>query len=93
MKGGNEGNIAAYADWVNNKFYNLLLTMQANGTLNGPTGIVMMDRVSATADNPAGYYIPQIIIANNFREASASNINVTYSTYTQDDTPAAPVRK
>ena len=93
VKGGNEGNIAAYADWVNNKFYNLLLTMQANGTLNGPTGIVMMDRVSATADNPAGYYIPQIIIANNFREASASNINVTYSTYTQNDTPAAPVRK
>ena len=93
VKGGNEGNIAAYADWVNNKFYNLLLTMQANGELNGPTGIVMMDRVSATADNPAGYYIPQIIIANNFREASASNINVTYSTYTQDDTPAAPVRK
>ena len=91
--GGFRGNIAAYADWVNNKFYNLLLTMQANGTLNGPTGIVMMDRVSATADNPAGYYIPQIIIANNFREASASNINVTYSTYTQDDTPAAPVRK
>ncbi|MBQ8807070.1 MAG: hypothetical protein IJZ68_11570 [Bacteroidaceae bacterium] len=91
--GGFRGNIAAYADWVNNKFYNLLLTMQANGELNGPTGIVMMDRVSATADNPAGYYIPQIIIANNFREASASNINVTYSTYAQDDTPAAPVRK
>lgn len=91
--GGFRGNIAAYADWVNNKFYNLLLTMQAKGELNGPTGIVMMDRVSATADNPAGYYIPQIIIANNFREASASNINVTYSTYAQGDNLAAPVRK
>lgn len=91
--GGNEGNIAAHADWVNNKFYNLLLTMQANGTLNGPTGIVMMDRVSATADNPAGYYIPQIIIANNFRDTSTSNINVTYSTYAQGDDPSAPVRK
>lgn len=91
--GGFRGNIAAYADWVNNKFYNLLLTMQAEGKLNGPTGIVMMDRVSATADNPAGYYIPRIIIANNFREASASNINVTYSTYAQGDDPSAPVRK
>lgn len=83
--GGNEGNIAAYADWINNKFYNLLLTMQANNTLNGPTGIVMMDRVSDTADDPAGYYIPQIIISNNFA-ATTSDISIEYSTFEAGDT-------
>lgn len=83
--GGFQGNIAAYADWVNNKFYNLLLTKLANGTLNGPTGIVMMDRVSDTADDPAGYYIPQIIISNNFA-ATTSDISIEYSTFEAGDT-------
>ena len=94
--GGNEGNIAAYADWINNKFYNLLLTMLANGTLNGPTGIVMMDRVSDTADDPAGYYIPQIIISNNFSSSATSNVSITYSDTpfeASSDTPAAPARR
>lgn len=77
--GGFRGNIAAYADWVNNKFYNLLLTMLANGTLNGPTGIVMMDRVSDSADDPAGYYIPQIIISNNFSSSAATGISIEFS--------------
>ena len=89
VKGGNEGNIAAYADWVNNKFYNLLLTKMANGTMNGPTGIVMMDRVSNTPDNPAGYYIPQIIVGNNFYSVEP-NIEVKYSTYEATDKVAAP---
>lgn len=94
--GGFRGNIAAYADWVNNKFYNLLLTMLANGTLNGPTGIVMMDRVSDTADDPAGYYIPQIIISNNFSSSATSDVSITYSDTPFDassDTPAAPARR
>lgn len=66
--GGFKGNIAAYADWINNKFYNLLLQKQANGDLTGTsTGIVMMDRVSDNAEeNEAGYYIPRIIISMNF---------------------------
>ena len=64
---GYAGNIADYAKWVNDKFYNhLLSTMTTEGALNGPTGIVLMDRVSNTADAPAGYYLPQIIIAQNF---------------------------
>lgn len=92
-KGGNEGNIAAYADWVNNKFYNLLLTKMANGEMTGPTGIVIMDRVSATSANPAGFYIPQIIIGNNFN-AAATNIDITYSTYDNGrDQAAAPERR
>ena len=60
--GGYQGNIAAYADWINNKFYNYLL----GTTINGATGIIMMDRISNDVNtNPAGYYIPRIILANN----------------------------
>lgn len=57
------GNISDYAYDINNYFYNHLLTKSFGGK---STGIIMMDRVSddATA-NPAGYYIPRIILANN----------------------------
>lgn len=57
------GNISDYAYDINNYFYNYLLTQNLGGK---STGIIMMDRVSddATA-NPAGYYIPRIILANN----------------------------
>ena len=57
------GNISDYAYDINNYFYNYLLKKSLNGK---STGIIMMDRVSndATA-NPAGYYIPRIILANN----------------------------
>lgn len=57
------GNISDYAYDINNYFYNHLLTKSLGGK---STGIIMMDRVSddATA-NPAGYYIPRIILANN----------------------------
>jgi hypothetical protein len=92
-KGGNEGNIAAYADWANNKFYNLLLTKLSDGTMNGSTGIVMMDRVSATADNPAGYYIPQIIIANNFRTAPATVSEIKKTETAFDPNNEAPLAK
>lgn len=66
--GGYQGNIAAFADWINNKFYNYLL----GTTITGSTGIIMMDRVSNdVSTNPAGYYIPRIILANNpFPEGS-----------------------
>ena len=57
--------------------------------MNGSTGIVMMDRVSNTPDNPAGYYIPQIIIGNNFYSVEP-NIEVKYSTYEATDKVAAP---
>lgn len=57
------GNISDYAKWVNNAFYNYLLTKELGGNA---TGIIMMDRVSDDANaNPAGYYIPRIILANN----------------------------
>lgn len=73
---GMNGDIAGYARDINSYFYNYLLQT----TLDGPTGIIMMDRVSDdNAGNPAGYYIPRIIIANNtFVESTnpASAVNV-----------------
>lgn len=80
-KAGMSGDIERFAQWMNNKFYNYLLTKSLDGK---STGIIMMDRVSnnATTD-PAGYYIPRIILANNpFKEidqeeASASVMRIS----------------
>lgn len=85
--GGFKGNIGAYADWINNKFYNLLLQKQANGELTGKsTGIVMMDRVSNDAKtNEAGYYIPRIIISMNFSATEASTLDVKTSNLEETD--------
>lgn len=79
--GGFKGNIAAYADWINNKFYNLLLQKQTNGGLTGnSTGIVMMDRVSDNAEeNEAGYYIPRIIISMNFSGVESTTLETKTS--------------
>lgn len=66
ITGGFKGNIGTYAHWINNLFYNHLLTLKASGGMVGGTGIVLMDRVSDNAnENAAGYYIPRIILANN----------------------------
>lgn len=85
--GGFKGNISDYADWINNKFYNLLLQKQANGELTGKSaGIVMMDRVSNDAKtNEAGYYIPRIIISMNFSGAETTTLNVKTSNMQEDD--------
>ena len=85
--GGYKGNIGAYADWINNKFYNLLLQKQASGELTGKSaGIVMMDRVSNDAKtNEAGYYIPRIIISMNFSATEASTLDVKTSNLEETD--------
>lgn len=63
---GMEGNIDAYAKYINNYFYKLISDKQSNGELNSGIGIILMDRVSNSAEtDPAGYYIPQIIWSNN----------------------------
>lgn len=73
-KAGMSGNISRFAQWMNNKFYNYLLTKDLGGK---STGIIMMDRVSDDATtNPAGYYIPRIILANNpFKEVDGTSEN------------------
>lgn len=69
---GLAGDVESYAKWVNDKFYSHLLSLQAGNKLPGPTGIVLMDRISNDkATNPAGYYCPQIIISNNDLEWKA----------------------
>ena len=77
------GNISDYAYDINNYFYNYLLTKSLNGK---STGIIMMDRVSndATA-NPAGYYIPRIILANNPFATGTITTTVPTSTVEEDD--------
>ena len=77
------GNISDYAYDINNYFYNHLLTKSLGSK---STGIIMMDRVSndATA-NPAGYYIPRIILANNPFATGTITPTVPTSTVEGDD--------
>ena len=63
---GMAGDIDTYSKYINNYFYKLISDKQSNGELNSGIGIVLMDRVSNSAEtDPAGYYIPQIIWSNN----------------------------
>lgn len=77
------GNISEFSYDINNYFYNYLLTTNLDGK---STGIIMMDRVSndATA-NPAGYYIPRIILANNPFATGTITPTVPTSTVEGDD--------
>lgn len=75
---GMAGDIGTYAMDINNYFYKLLTDKQAAGGLGSGMGIVLMDRVSNSAEtDPAGYYIPQIIWTNNeFDTTTASSASV-----------------
>jgi hypothetical protein len=64
--GGLKGNIAALATRINNDFYNYVLSAGLDQT-SGPTGVVMMDRVSNRAADGGSYYLPGVIIGNNFK--------------------------
>ena len=96
QKAGMCGNISDYTKWINNEFYNYLLTKDLGGK---STGIIMMDRVSDNAnDNPAGYYIPRIILANNpFAPGQITEdqpkIKVIDEEVTEDDKFAAPAKR
>lgn len=61
--GGVAGNIDAFADDINNWFYNEILKY---GTSNiyGPMNIVILDRVY---EEGGGSYLPSVIINNNYR--------------------------
>lgn len=79
--GGTQGDIANAASDLNQYFYDLILTI---GTKNieGPLGIVLMDRVAdatTKSTNKPGYYLPQLIVANNFRfcETITTSTSVT----------------
>lgn len=64
--GGQKGNIAALASEINKDFYNYVLEKGLNNT-SGPTGVILMDRVSNSKDDGGSYYLPGVIIGNNFK--------------------------
>lgn len=73
--GAMSGNIGDHAKWINDYFYNYIISHGAEYS-GKPVGIIMMDRVSndATAD-PAGYYIPLFILSNNpYHEDEPANV-------------------
>ena len=56
------GDIASYAQYINNWFYPELLNYAKEG-VPGPMGVIIMDYVSTSG---AGSNLPQTIIQNNF---------------------------
>lgn len=90
------GNISDFAYDFNNYFYQYLLTKDLGGN---STGIIMMDRVSDDAvNNPAGYYIPRIILANNPFAPGQLGDGASYSirkdqTLEEDDNWASPAQR
>ena len=64
--GGLGGNIEALASKINNEFYNYVLSAGIEQS-SGPTGVVMMDRVSNQSSAGGSYYLPGVIIGNNFK--------------------------
>lgn len=78
--GGDGGDIAALATRLNSDFYREVLSAGMEQT-TGPTGVVMMDYVNnAPAENveyDGSYYLPGVIIANNFKFGSGNGGNTT----------------
>lgn len=73
--GGIAGNIKALANALNPAFYQYVLESGMEQT-TGPTGIVMMDYVSSNPDDGGSYYLPGVIIANNFKFGSGNAGNI-----------------
>lgn len=64
--GGSGGNIKALAEKLNVDFYNFVLESGMEQA-TGPTGVVLMDYVSASEADGGSYYLPGVIITNNFK--------------------------
>lgn len=64
--GGIAGNIKGLADKINPAFYQYVLNSGLEQS-TGPTGIVMMDYVSNNSTDGGSFYLPGVIIANNFK--------------------------
>ena len=65
LNGGGRGDIANYAERINNDFYNRILQFGENN-IYGPMNITLLDRVYSGTGN-GGTYLPSVIINNNFR--------------------------
>ena len=70
--GGQCGRIGDLAEDLNRDFYNHVLEVGLDNE-TGPTGVVLMERVSKNASDGGSHYLPGTIIANNFKYGSASD--------------------
>lgn len=70
--GGIAGNIKALAANLNPAFYQYVLNSGLEQA-TGSTGIVMMDYVSANSTDGGSYYLPGVIIANNFKYGNGNS--------------------
>lgn len=64
--GGTNGDILGLATDLNRDFYQYVLSSGLDDA-TGPTGIVLMDFVSKDPSAGGAYYLPSVIIANNFK--------------------------
>lgn len=76
--GGDGGDIAALATRLNSDFYREVLGAGMEQA-TGPTGVVMMDYVNNKptegVEFDGSYYLPGVIIANNFKHGSGNGSN------------------
>lgn len=87
--GGSGGDIANFAKDMNQSAYDYIQSIGA-GNISGPLGIVMMSRIASDATtNIPGYYLPQIIVNNNFRTNIASVRTMSIGTSTYNGEPLA----
>lgn len=70
--GGRSGKIGELATDLNRDFYNYVLRSGLENK-TGPTGVVLMERVSKNASDGGSHYLSGTIIANNFKYGSASD--------------------
>lgn len=66
--GGTAGDIAGLAKEINDDFYNHVLQVGINKE-TGPIGIVLMDYVSNSQSANGSYFLPGVIISNNFKSS------------------------
>lgn len=81
--GGMSGDIGGLASQLNNDFYNYILNSGFEQA-TGPTGVVMIDMVSSNPEDGGSYYLPGVIIGNNFKY-NLSNPNNTAGSATIED--------
>ncbi len=87
--GGTAGNIQALAQKLNPAFGGYVRGIISAQGEQGPTGIIMMDYVSASAADGASNYLPQIIIDNN-KYTGAFNTSVYVPEEEEPVTPGEP---
>ena len=89
--GGTAGNIKALAQKLNPEFGGYVRGIISAQGEQGPTGIIMMDYVSASATDGASNYLPQIIIDNNkYTGAFKSSVYVPEEEEEEPVNPGGP---